>query len=161
MSIVAKQFRGLIYDTLSVFSQQANAPYLFSEDAVELLMLTAAQETLMGKYLKQVKGPALGIFQMEPISYEDLFANFIVYKKEIHEALELWTAPNVPFRTRMMGDLPYQIIVARLFYLRKPGKLPSKDNPEAMAHYYKKWWNTHLGAATPEEALKNYNRYGK
>jgi hypothetical protein len=129
MSFSPKQFRALIHDTLKAYSDQAGVPHLYTHDAVELLMLTAAQETLLGKYLKQVKGPALGVFQMEPVSYQDLFTHFISLRPNLHAALELWTAPNVPFDVRMRGDIPYQIIIARLFYLRKPGKLPSKDDP--------------------------------
>ena len=40
---------------------------LYSDAAVDLLMLTAAQESACGKYIRQLgNGPALGIFQMEP-----------------------------------------------------------------------------------------------
>ncbi len=159
MSFSAKQFRGLINDTLREFAHQAHAPWLHTDDAVELLMMTAAQETHLGKYLKQVRGPALGIFQMEPASYNDLFANYISHKPDIHNILNLWSASNMPFDIKMRGCIPYQIIIARLYYLRIPEALPSKNNAVAMAHYYKRYWNTKLGKATPEEAYRNYIKY--
>ena len=159
MSFSAEQFRGLIDDTLRVFSEQINKPSLHTKDAVELLMMTAAQETHLGKYLKQIRGPALGVFQMEPRTYVDLFANYISHKTELHDALELWSAPNMPFDIKMRGCIPYQIIIARLYYLRIPEALPSKSDGLDMAHYYKKYWNTKLGKATPMEAYRNYIKY--
>ena len=41
-------------------------PLMDTEAAVELLMGTAAQESLLGDHLVQVKGPALGIFKIKP-----------------------------------------------------------------------------------------------
>lgn len=39
----------------------------YSEEAENLLMGTAAQESALGEYIRQLgNGPALGIFQMEP-----------------------------------------------------------------------------------------------
>lgn len=38
----------------------------YSKDAEELLIFTCAVETNGGEYLKQIQGPALGIYQCEP-----------------------------------------------------------------------------------------------
>jgi hypothetical protein len=160
MSYSPHQFRKLIREVLQDFDQKANSSSFYSEDAVELLMLTAAQETHLGKYLWQVKGPALGVFQMEPATYEDIWANWLCYRQNILDAMNLmYGASGVNWRLRMKADLVYQIIMARLFYLRVPAALPAKDNPLNMAYYYKKYFNTHLGKATPEEAYKNYRRF--
>ena len=72
---IANQYREVIIDTLQKFEQLGGAK--FSTDAVELLMMIAAHESLMGKYIKQVNGPALGLFQMEPVTHDDLYKNFI------------------------------------------------------------------------------------
>ena len=49
---------------------------LHSDNAVNLLMGTAAQESHLGKYRKQIGGgPALGIFQMEPATFNDIVNN--------------------------------------------------------------------------------------
>jgi hypothetical protein len=38
----------------------------YSHEAEDLLMMIAAHESHLGEYVKQVQGPALGIYQMEP-----------------------------------------------------------------------------------------------
>ena len=43
--------------------------------------------------------------------------------------------------------------------MRDPNPLPSKEDINAMAGYYKQVYNTPEGKATPEEAIKKYNKY--
>ena len=50
MSIAPQQFRKLVREVLKTFGQASGSKTFYSENAVELLMLTAAQETLLGKY---------------------------------------------------------------------------------------------------------------
>ena len=50
---------------------------LYSKDAEELLIFTCAVESDGGTYLKQIKGPALGIYQMEPRTYNDIWQNYM------------------------------------------------------------------------------------
>jgi hypothetical protein len=160
MSFAAKQFRGLIKDVLQMFGQKANSSSFYSEAAVELLMLTAAQETHLGKYLWQIRGPALGVFQMEPNTYHDIWSNYIMYRQPLLNALnDMWGASGINWELRMKADLAYQIVMSRIFYLRIPAALPAKDEPTAIAHYWKRYYNTMLGRGTTEEAFKNYNKY--
>jgi hypothetical protein len=160
MSFSPKQFRGLISDVLQMFGKKANSSSFYSETAVELLMLTAAQETHLGKYLKQIKGPALGVFQMEPNTYNDIWMNYICYRQNILDAMnDLYAASDIDWRMRMRGDLIYQTIMSRIFYLRLPAALPRKDEPMSLAHYWKKYYNTKYGKGTPEEAYHNYVKY--
>ena len=42
---------------------------MFNDDAMELLVFTCAIESFGCTYLKQIKGPALGIYQMEEPAY--------------------------------------------------------------------------------------------
>ena len=57
------------------------------------------------------------------------------------------------------GNLPFQIIMARLYYYRFSEALPAYDDIEGLAKYWKKYWNTELGAGTVGEAIVNYYRY--
>jgi hypothetical protein len=160
MSFSAKQFRALITDVLQMFGGKASSNSFSSEAAVELLMLTAAQETHLGKYLWQIRGPALGVFQMEPNTYHDIWSNFIMYRQSLLDALnDMWGSATIDWRMRMKADLAYQIVMSRIFYLRIPAALPAEDEPMALAHYWKKYYNTKYGKGTPEEAYKNYNKY--
>lgn len=135
----------------------------FSETAVELLMLTCAQETHLGKYLYQVKGPARGIFQIEPATEKDMWRTLAQSGTTKMEALrakigKMMFITEPKGLTNMEMNLAYQIAMARFFYYRIPKALPDYDIEE-MAKYWKKYFNTYLGKGTVEEAVKNYGRF--
>lgn len=159
MSFQPDQLRALIVSVLKNAATAHNLPYLYSEDVVELLMMTAAQESLLGKYIEQIKGPALGIFQMEPATLRDMHDNYLRYKPYLTILVEHHMAKGVSWEDQMKGNLPLQIIMARLFYLRVREALPDGMSKHAMAKYYKKYFNTVLGKATTEEAIRRYEKY--
>jgi hypothetical protein len=155
--IAIKHFRQIIRDALDPLK-------LYSVAAEELLVITAAQESLGGTYLWQndrlgfPKGPALGVYQMEPATYRDLFDNFLRYHKPLIERLglryELW---DIPEPERMTWDMRYATQIARLNYYRVREALP--QDLEGQLRYYKKYWNTELGKATIAETRGNYERF--
>ena len=150
MSISKHDVRNLIEETL----REAN---LFSREAVELLMLTAAAESQMGTYLKQRGGgPALGIFQMEPTTHDDIWDNFIQFRPKISEYLTGglgWYGDS----KELVWNLKYAIIMARVHYLRVPVSIPR--DIDDMAAYWKKYYNTKLGKGTIEKAITAYKIY--
>ena len=126
-------------------------------------MLTAAQESHCGKYIEQINGPALGIFQMEPATVTDTYSNFLKYKPLLLSIVEQFTVMH-PYSEQaanlnQRANLPYQIVMARVYYMRFSEKIPPYVDVWALARYWKKYWNTPLGKGTPEEALANYRRY--
>lgn len=129
---------------------------LYSEAAEELLMLTAATESLCGKYLHQVGGPALGIYQMEPATCHDIYDNYLKYRPEIAKKVALFGGS---YRD-LPGNLYYATAMARVHYLRRPEPLPSASDVQALANYWKQHFNTHLGAGTVEKAIEKYRKYG-
>jgi len=135
----------------------------YSRNAEELLLLTAAQESGLGKYLHQLgDGPAVGIFQMEPATHDDIWNNFLKYKPTLGNTILRWEMPRAftdNNAKEMAGNLYYAVAMARCFYLRFYESLPEHDDVVGMARYYKKYWNTEDGAATVEEAIENYNKY--
>lgn len=138
----------------------------FSLEAVQLILGTIAQESAFGKYREQLGGgPAKGIVQMEGATALDIFENYLNYRKDIKDAvLSLTTNDIVPSNKKSLErHLKYQdefaIAMCRIHYLRAPAKLPSYDDVEGFAEYWKKYYNTEKGAGTTEEFVKNYNRY--
>lgn len=128
---------------------------LYSEAAEELLMLTAATESLCGKYLHQVGGPALGIFQMEPATCRDIYDNYLAYRKPMADEIKQWgSGPE-----HLPGSLYYATAMARVHYLRVPEPLPSAMDVNGLARYWKDHYNTHLGAGTIVKAVANYRKY--
>ncbi len=131
---------------------------LYSDSAVELLMLTAAVESKLGTYIKQVRGPALGIFQMEPATHDDIWNNFIDYKKDLGPRLSDIANSEEDYAS-LEWNLAYSVLMTRIHYLRVPSKLPPADDVVAMANYWKTTYNTYLGKGTVEKAIKAYNSY--
>lgn len=137
---------------------------LWSIEAESLLCSTIAQESLGGKYVKQVglSNGALGIFQME-ISCHDLHWRTNLgqpkYLSLVRDMLNLFGFSRRPDATDMIWHLGYATFMARVHYLCINRPLPPHDNLDEQWAYYKKWWNTELGAATEEQFLKNVKKY--
>jgi len=155
------QLRDLICTVLKLFDH-------YSEEAVDLLMLTAAQESHCGKYIRQLGGgPALGVFQMEYKTFQDILGNYLPRKPDMFgRVTDFMTNNNL--NINLTGNLLFQIVIARVHYLRVPDPLPIRSDYdeedvyiEAMARYWKRHWNTLAGAGTVQEAIDNYNRYGR
>lgn len=137
---------------------------LWSPVAENLLLGTAAQESAMGTYLDQhdpdVPGPAVGIYQMERATYDDLWARFIWphFFPQIRKFLPFGLVDE-QFQ-QMQGNLYFATVMARLkYYSAKPPLPDDPTNIEALARYYKKYYNTPLGKATEEQFIQNYRRY--
>ncbi|MFA7177919.1 MAG: hypothetical protein WC114_11765 [Smithellaceae bacterium] len=146
------QFRTLIEDVLRPIGLNSNA-------AVSLLMGTAAAESALGKYWYQVGGgPALGPFQMEPGTEADHWQNFIAFNRKI-KAVMAEMGYFGPDPDRLQYDLKYQIIMARIHYLRVKEALPEAEDVQGLARYWKDHYNTRLGSGTVEGFITKWNRY--
>jgi len=133
---------------------------LYSEYAVELLLGTAAQESRMGIYIKQLNnGPALGIFQMEPATFKDIVQSYLSRKPELSEKIKIISGVDCYKEEYLEWNISFAICMSRVFYLRIPKEIP-EDLP-GQAGYWKKYYNTYLGMGTEEEYIKNYNAYIK
>ena len=129
---------------------------LHSESAVNLLMGTAAQESHMGLRIYQMNdGPARGFFQMEPTTEQDIWKNYIRFKPDLKSMMHR-AGFRGPDKTQLTGNLIYQIIMARLHYLRIPKRLPPDDDVMGMAQYWKKHYNTHKGRGKILDFIQNY-----
>ena len=134
---------------------------LWSPAAEDLILGTAAQESALGTYLKQVNGPALGIYQMEPGTFNDIWENYLAYKPDLTNSLYMLYRQNIPDATAMVGNLYYATAFCRIHYLRVPEAIPVHKDIKGYAAYWKKYYNTPLGAGTEQEFIDNYKRYVK
>lgn len=128
---------------------------VYSEAAEELLMLTAAQESLCGKFVHQVGGPALGIYQMEPATHDDIWDNFLRYKSGLREVVQRLGRLSA----ELPGNLYYATAMTRVHYLRVDERLPSAMDVDGLANYWKRHYNTIKGAGTVAEAVGHYNKF--
>ena len=135
---------------------------LSSPEAEELLVFTCAVESLGGTYLKQVNGPALGIYQMEPATYVDIWQNFIKTQGRLFMImLSNFQTGFMPSEDRMIYDLRFATCMARLHYERVKEPLPNAKDENAIWEYYKKYYNTSKGSAEKISALIRYHDFLK
>lgn len=133
-----------------------------SESAIQLLLGTAAQETLMGSYLHQINGPALGIYQMEPATYYDIFDKVINPNPNLLlniNKLIGWGYEYEPPKSMLIQNLAFATVLTRCHYLRFKEPLPKVNDIEGMARYYKKYYNTPKGKATESSFIDHYRRF--
>jgi len=150
------QFRSLIIEPVLSKLQ------VYSKDAEELLVFTCAAESLGGTYLHQVKGPAMGIYQMEPNTYTDIWINYIRARNQLATLMSLhFNCNRIPEVDRLIYDLHFATAMTRIHYLRQSGKLPDSKDADAIWEYYKKFYNTEKGKAKKEEAIKKYQDFVK
>jgi hypothetical protein len=150
MAFNRDQFKGLVTRVLDDLG-------LGSPSAVNLLLGTAAQESGFGTYLRQISGPALGVFQMEPATELDIWNNYLKFRPTFRQDLQRVTQVMQPGTGALEWNLAYQIAMARVQYLRAPDPLPL--DLSSMAHYWKRFYNTMHGKGTTDEFLTNYHRY--
>ena len=141
---------------------------LWSADAEELLMGTCAQESKLGQFHRQMgNGPALGIFQMEPVTHDDCWNNYLKY----HAGLAL-KIKGLVYGEDVIGDTPvhppaeilvsndrYAAAMARVKYLRAPAPIPSCQDLIGMDDYWKQHYNTPKGRGTVSEFCDHYVNY--
>lgn len=134
----------------------------YSRAAENLLLGTAAQESHMGHYLKQIRGPALGIYQMEPGTYGDIWKSFLSYHTKLAEVVRLFILPHeVGDRSQLSGNLYLATAMARIHYFRVSEALPKANDATSQAAYWKKYYNTKRGRGTVLQFLENHRRYVK
>jgi len=122
------------------------------ESSVRLLLMIAAHESGGFTYCKQVRGPAIGLFQMEPATFD-----FIIgYLKRTGKYERINRAMIFE---RMLIDTEFAAAMARVYLLTIPEPLPDANDFDALARYAKKYWNTNAGKATPEKYLNDYLKY--
>lgn len=122
----------------------------------EVLSLgTAIQESAL-IWLAQPSGPARGLWQIEPATATDCWANFLAFRSDLATRVRSLMTGQDPL-DQLYGNLDYGCALARIKYFRDPAPLPELD-VAAMSAYYKRVYNTAAGAATLEEVALSFRR---
>jgi len=130
-----------------------------SMSAVNLLLGTAAQESHFGTYITQIRGPAVGVFQMEPNTEHDIWDNYLSFRNSKMDKLHSIAGVTGPGGFHLWGNLIYQIMMTRYHYQRQTEPLPEASDIQGLAQYWKQYYNTLLGKGTVEEFVRNYKHY--
>lgn len=151
-----KQFRELIV------RPTLKALQLWSDRAEEILVATAAHESYGLRYIKQVKGPALSFYQIEPATAREVWNRWLPKQaatlRDLAEITSEFRAGD-HLETKLLVDLRFATVLARLNYRRFPEALPPASDVPGMAALWKKRWNTVAGAGTTEQFITNYERF--
>jgi len=139
-----KQLRQLVINVLTEESLGGAA-------AVELVLGTIAVESAGGRYIRQVRGPAVGISQVEPATFEWLKRHYFTR----HPIVQTIEAQDLRW------NLKAAIIFCRLRYRIVPRPLPNAHDIHGLAVYWKRSYNTAAGAGTVEHFLRSYSKYVK
>ena len=125
---------------------------LNSDAALQMVMTTGQTESGYD-YLRQIKGPAIGFWQMEPATMYDIWENYVTYRPKYKEAL--WRLGfNEGFAVEsLLSNLAVQAAFCRLHYRRVPKKLPKVGDLEGQAKYWKEFYNTIKGKGTVEHFI--------
>jgi len=132
-----------------------------SKNANFLSLCTAAIESDCGYYIKQVGGPALGIWQMEPDTHSDIWAECDALYDDLGQEIASLSVNGVDKEkghtfdgcSDLIVSPMYACAMARLKYSMDPKPLPDHNDIKAVYEYYKRIYNTPLGASTYEKFL--------
>ncbi len=139
----------------------------YSIEAEDLLLGTACAESQCGHYIKQINGPALGIWQMETDTEEDNWKNFLRYRESLFDLVIALYPENEKPEPLIMSSA-YACAQARIKYYRDDQPLPKRLSPDfadinyllSLGHYWKRVYNTDLGKGTVEGFIKKVEKYG-
>lgn len=128
---------------------------VYSPDAEDLLVGIACAESNCGEFLAQtLSGPALGIYQCEKASAEEVLSYLIKRKPELYKQVMSLATDQLSLEDNLRGNLFFATAVARCFFLRFKEEIPKTK--EGMAEYWKKYYNTPLGKGTKDGFLRKW-----
>lgn len=147
---------GVIRPTLA----QLGMPSTVSE---QLLLGTALAES-GGETRRQVSGPALGLWQMEPSTHEDCWVSWLRFRPSLAERVLAVAGQGTllvpPPAELLVESDPYACAMARVRYLRVGAALPLEGDLAGLAEYWKRWYNTPGGAGEPARWVECWERAG-
>jgi len=157
---MSESLRDLATTTIGPVLQQLGLDQYRMQAATELLLGTALQESGL-IYRRQIGGgPALGLFQMEPATHDDIWANFLHYRPNLAHTLEA-LAGAAPLAALLETNDKYAAGMCRVEYLRAgqivgQTPLPEAGDIAAMGAYWKRFYNTARGAGEAAEFVAHW-----
>lgn len=126
--------------------------------ALETLVLGTGAHESHYQFIKQIgPGPALGWWQSEPATHDDIWANWLRYRAPLATAVNQLRNGE----TSGMALVRYPLYAAALcgvHYVRtrKGSLLPPHDDAQLQAISWKNSYNSRLGKGTVEQALPHF-----
>ena len=126
---------------------------LYSKEGVDLIYETGNTESRYMALEQGGGGPALGFFQCEPATMDDVWKNYVSYRAPLK--VQLWELGyKEDDRMTFLSNIAVQAALCRLHYRRDSAPIPSWDDLEAQAEYWKRVYNTVIGKGTVTHFMK-------
>ena len=147
------------------------ASNMWSEAAENLVLGTGVQESLLAWVKQRGPGPALGFYQMEPATADDICHRFLATRSDMATSLAKATWPHTSsppayshlnakdIARLLVEDLRFATIMCRLRYWMMPAPLPAANDIDSLAQYWKRYYNTVLGSGKAVEWADKYRRF--
>jgi len=131
--------------------------------ACQLLTGIALHESGGLVHRVQVGGPALGLFQMEPATFDDLFDTYLDFRHALRDRVLALVEPGYD------GDLARHLVdndrfacaCARMRLYRSAHALPEQDDLCGHAAMWKAVYNTRLGKGTEERFIADVHHHAR
>lgn len=130
--------------------------------AAEQLVLGTAMHESRLRFLRQIGGgPALGLFQMEPDTHKDIWINYLAFRPVLAARVLKMRALWASTESQLTNNSAYACAMCRLRYRRVREPLPFANDPEGIAQYWKRHYNTRLGDGKVSDFALAFEQYVK
>lgn len=130
--------------------------------AAEALVLGTCLTESNLKYIDQVEkggdkkpGPAYGLGQMEKLTHDDIWDNWLKWKAPLSSLVRSLVI-GAPSAEQMQGNLYYAVAMVRCHYRRRTFPTPVPQDYKSMAELWKKYYNTSSGAGIEQQAESSF-----
>ena len=140
------------YDLVQKSIEGYLLPQLYTKAVGQLILGTIAVESDFGRYHSQINPNhegAKGVTQIERPTFNDLKARY----KDKYPKIR-----DIEWEDLSFDDMK-AIVFCRLKYLSITSPLPKENDTEAMAAYWKIFYNSVLGAGKVTDFINKYNKY--
>lgn len=130
---------------------------MHSEASERLVWITGIAESRY-LYVKQVRGPALSWWQIEPKTSDWLWFDYLQRRSDLKDRVEDFAAPH-PITGQLTWNAALACALCRVRYWTVPEKLPDAEDADGMGAYWKDHYNSAGGAGDPEKFAALYRQY--
>lgn len=124
----------------------------------DILLGVAAQESHL-TYVKQLGGgPALGLWQEEPFTHDDIWKNYLAFRAPLAADIRALIGGAQPASALLATNHLYACAMAWVRLVRSHVPLPALGYVPGYAHMWKIGYNTIAGKGTEQEFIDNYKR---
>ena len=132
-----------------------------NENIHDLVLETAARESLFGVFVKQQRGPALGIYQIEPTTMNDLLRWLKCVHKDVYREVMVFYERKHDREWNHKFNIPFQTAMCLVHYWYRTGDNLNdlSYSRESRASLWKLTYNTVYGKGTVKAYMASADKY--